>query len=349
MDVEPTFTTDLRARLAGWVEAGLISADQADEIAAWEGSRQPAPGSTPAPAPVAPRRTVVVEALAYLGGAVILTALLVVTLAYWYLFGRGVRIAIPAVSTAILLVAGALVPQHLGAAAARMRGVLWLLSSATFAAATIVVVDLPDLSAGTAILVVAGALLAQTVPLWLAHRGSTQQLAAFVALELLALGVVVHMDGGGTAGGVALTAVALVWGLLAWRGLMPGGGRWLPSVAATGADPWSAGAAQRRWGLVLAAAGSVIGAVVLAAQQDRSWLGLLGVILVVAAAIALSDLALLGVGAVGTLVVLPMVVDHYVSSPLVTALVLLIAGAAMIGLAVMVARRRPRTPTDSRT
>lgn len=338
-------TVDLGAKLAQWAEAGLLSADQAAEIARWE--RQTL-RSTPQPALEASRsgsahrRSIVVEALAYLGGAVILAALVVATAGYWPELARSARIAIPLSATVALLLAGVVVPDGLGALASRLRGVLWLLALATLGVVLAVVTDVPSITGSTALLVVTGALTVASLVLWLVHPAIPQQLATFIAVEMLAVAVATRAgEPGGSFEGVSLTIVALAWGVATWYGLFPGVGHRSPGAGgvASGTRPLGY-VAQRRVGFALAAAGTVVGGVVLAAQQQAPWLGVVPAVLVVAAAVALADLIVLSIGAVGTLVVLPMVVHSYVESVLSMALVLLVSGAVLVAVAVWVARRR---------
>ncbi len=285
-----------------------------------------------------------VEALAYLGGTVILVALVLATVGYWPELSRPVRIAIPLAATTVLLLAGALVPAALGMIASRLRGVLWMLSSATLSVLLAVLTDVPSLTGPRAFLITAGGLVMVSVVLWLVHRATPQHVATFVAAELLAVAIAnefVHQ--GGAPEGGSLAVVALAWGVAAWFGLLPGvRGRQGLAERRTSQTRGPGGGRQRLIGMALAAMGASVGGVILAAQQDFPWLGAIPMVLVVSAAIAMADLIVLGIGAAGTLVILPLVVHSYVESVLSTALVLLVTGAALVAVAVWVARRRRR-------
>jgi hypothetical protein len=339
---------DLTTQLDHWVAAGLISAEQAAGIARWEyltgtaltgPDRVPAAGRTEG---ATPRRSVAVEALAYLGGAVILSALVVATVGYWPELTRAARIAIPLSATVVLLLAGVAARPRFGAAASRVRGVLWLLCSATLGVLLVVLTDVPSNTESTALLEVAGGLTIGTWALWLAHRAVPQQTAAFTAVEVLAVAVAnAAAEPGGVLDGAAIAAVALAWGASAWYGLLPGvDDRPAPAGDTPRRAGPSIGADQRHFGLLLAAVGTCVGGVVLAVQQETAWLGVLPVVLVVAAAVMTADLVMVGIGAAGTLVVLPIVVHAYVESLLSMALVLLVAGAALVAVALWVARHR---------
>ncbi|WP_405064914.1 hypothetical protein OG558_23495 [Kribbella sp. NBC_01510] len=72
------------------------------------------------------RRTpVMIEALAYLGGAVVL-----VGAQYWPDLGTGTRLLVVAATTVVLLAAGFEVPARAGTVTRRLRAILWLLSTA---------------------------------------------------------------------------------------------------------------------------------------------------------------------------------------------------------------------------
>jgi hypothetical protein len=339
---------DLAAQLDHWVAAGLISAEQAAGIARWEQlagaaltgpDRLPATGRTEG---ATPRRSVAVEALAYLGGAVILAALVVATVGYWSELTRAARIAIPLSATVVLLLAGVAARPRFGAASSRVRGVLWLLCSATLAVLLVVLTDVPSTTGSAALLEVAAGLTMGTWALWLAHRAVPQQMAAFAAVQVLAVAVAnAAAEPGGVLDGAAMAAVALAWGISAWYGLLPGvDGRPASVGDAARRAGRPIGADQRRVGLLLAAVGTCVGAVVLAVQQGTAWLGVLPVVLVVVAAVMTADLVMVGIGAAGTLIVLPIVVHAYVESLLSMALVLLAAGAALVAVALWVARHR---------
>jgi len=336
---------DLSVRLERWAAAGLISASEAAGIARWERLNQPQAGVPDAPLTAdradfpARRRSVVIESLAYLGGAVILVGLVLATIGYWPGLSRWARVAIPLATTAVLLLAGAMAPPASGAAASRLRGTLWLVSSATLAVLLAVVTDVPSLAGPDAFLIVAGGTVIGSLALWLMHRAMPQQVATFVAVEALAVAIANEMPhAGGTPEGASMVCVAVAWGAAAWFRLLPAG-RW-ESASRTHRSRGRPRDAQCRVGVALAAVGAAVGGVVLAAQQDLPWLAAVPIVLVVSSAIATADLLVLGIGAAGTLVVLPMVVHSYVESVLSMALVLLASGAVLVAIAVGVARRR---------
>lgn len=345
MDTAARLRTELELQLARWSSAGLLSTAQADRIRDWESERQAAtaPAAESISPPAAPvRRPLVVEGLAYLGGVVILTALVLAVAGYWHALSATTRIGLAAGGTLALLLAGSLLPQRLGTFAPRLRGVLWLLSTAGLTGLLALVVDGADLAAQRSVLVVSAGTLIYAVTLWLVHGSTAQHLAAFVAAEFFAVGIAVQVSHQtGQVVGAAMAVAGALWAVLAQLRLLPG---ITPvrsdSAAASGPgdpDPW-----HRRLGRVQAAAGASVGAVVLAGQQEQPWLGALVIALVLALAMTVGDLAVLSVGSVGTLIVLPLLVTHYFSSTIAVAAVLLGAGGLLVVLAVLVARRRHR-------
>jgi uncharacterized membrane protein len=335
----------LEAQLARWTSAGLLSADQADRIREWESRRESAAESTADAVtrpPPAARRSLAVEGLAYVGGVIILAAVILVLAGSWHTLSTATRIALMASGTMALLLAGSLLSQRWGQFADRLRGVLWLLSTAGLTGLLILVVDGADLSGERSILMVSLGSVVYSAGLWLLHRSTAQHVAAFGAAEFLAVGIALQIpDQDGQAVGVAMVAIGVLWGVLARIRLLPGtsASRLPPggTPAAGGPELW-----HQRLGLALAAVGSAIGAIILGIQPEQPWLGAVAIALVVAVAIALGDLAVLSVGSVGTLIVLPVLVGHYFASTIAVALVLLGAGALLVVLAVLVARRRHR-------
>jgi hypothetical protein len=329
---------DLGDHLAAWTAAGLIDSTQAGAIARWEQTKG---SSVPAS-----RRSVFVEALAYVGGAVIAAALVTITVGYWERFDRATHIAIPAAATAILFVAGLAIPSRLGDAGVRARSTVWLVSVPTLIGLLVVLVDVPSIADGWR--VGAGAAI-YAVALWLAHRTVLQHAAAFGTVAFFAVSLAQTERDTGTAIGVVMAVVSLVWGLASWGGLLPGQGRWLaPASPTRRTSSWAAAAPQRGWGIGLAAIGLAVSATVLSSTDRAPWVGVLPVLVILAAAIALGHVAIVVIGALAALIAVPVVAGHYLQSTLAVALVLLATGAVMVLFAVLIVRRRARSTPDSR-
>jgi len=100
-----------------------------------------------------------------------------------------------------------------------------------------------------------------------------------------------------------------------------------------------------------AAAAALVLAIVLWLRQkafpQQAALANATVVALVTAAVLIRDLLLLGVGAVGVLITVPVIFDRYFEGELAAPLALLGAGVLLIGLGVITARRRGRQAVAS--
>lgn len=352
-------------RLARWVQAGLIDPEQADRIIAWESAQSavtpraaepglppgtgegPAASTTrpPAAAPAKPVLSAAVEALAYVGGAVIVAAISIVMVGYWTQMNRVTQVAIPSAATILTLLAGFAVPHRWADLGVRVRSALWLVSALGILVLMTVISDLLWEYTQPRLMLVAAPVFALAAVLWLLHRAAAQQVAAFGATCMVGMAVLdLGSDVSGRWTGLVISGIAIIWGYLAISRMLPGCGRWAPPAGSwAGHDVLAE--RQRRWGLGLAAVGAVFGGILLGFSRETAWIGIVSVAVVVAAGVLRSDLLVLIIGAVGTVIVLPAVTDEYLASTLTTAAVLLIVGAAMVGLALVVARRQAKRHT----
>jgi hypothetical protein len=99
-----------------WVDAGLITREQADRIEAYQSARRDRrPRVTLAPAlPASSGRSLVVEALGYLGGVIMLVGAGLLVGLYWAGIPVALRLVLIAVTATALIGAGLAVPDHLG-------------------------------------------------------------------------------------------------------------------------------------------------------------------------------------------------------------------------------------------
>jgi Predicted membrane protein (DUF2157) len=309
-----------------WQAQGLVSAELAERLRADLAAHQ---HPAPLPSPSRQRESLLTEALSYLGGVLVLVAAGLLTARFWPDLPFSGRVVLAAAATLLLLSAGLAVPGRLGTAGARVRSVLWTLSVAACAALlAVVAVDGWDLE-GTAVgmvvtggsgLLAAGLWWRMQAPLQLLAVGATAAgLAATTAVQLLG-------DDDGRSAGLAVLAVALLGGVAGLRG-------WLEPVGTA---------------VVAAGAGAVVGALITTSGDD-GWAHALAVAVVVGVvvtAVLLDDLALLAVGAVGALQVLPRAVDHFFPGLVAAAVALMVAGAGLITSGVVITRRRARAGPD---
>jgi len=321
---------EVSAAIERWVTDGIITAEQATRMRAdlttslteplTDLQAVPPGGSlVPASVPRTSRAALVTEALGYLGGVIILVALGLVVGNVWDELTVGVRLTIVAVAALLLLVAGALIPARLGATGTRLRSVLWVASSASLAA--LLGLGASEWTAwsdeGVVTFAAFGAALYSAV-LWWVHRHLLQHVAVFVAL-LAGLGTGVSMlPHAGMLPGLAVWGVSVAWLAFSWGGVLP----------------------DRQVGMVLGAVGMVVASAALVSEGWGVALALATVGALIGLALTFRDLLLLGIGAVGTLMVLPPIMGRYFPGALAPALVLLAVGVLLVVAAVLTTRRR---------
>jgi uncharacterized membrane protein len=307
---------ELDRRVARWVEAGVIGAEQGEAILALEGEGREAGGR---------RRAVVAEVLGYLGGVLAVVAGFVLGAESWDQLGRWGRAGVLAAVTGALLAAGWWLRGSEGRVLPRLASVLWLGAVAGLAGLLAVLLEgrSDDALADPPLGVAAGALVLAVV-LYALERRVLQQVALFLT-------VVATMVAGGhrlgwsweTVEGYGFLVLGAAWLELGRRGLV----------------------GPRRTSEVL---GSLAGPAVLDVEAVGPgdwglWLGLgLSVALIVAGS-ALARNVLLGIGAAGMVLFLGMVAGEYWSD-LGAPLAILLVGLGLVAAAVLVARLRPSGP-----
>lgn len=306
---------DLPSLVEHWVAAGIITADQAERIRTDE-------ATAGAQSRAARPTSLVIEAMAYLGGVIILVGLGLVIGWFWEDLSTDAHLLLTGAVAVLLIVAGAVVPRGLAAVGARLRAVLWAMgSSAVFAFLAMLASDRLQWGGNQGLLLAGAGTAAVSVVLWVIHPRILQQAAVLLPL-LLAAGAAtaLYLD--------PLSPLAVVWGVgVVWCGLA-----WLRVVR-----PY-------RTGLVLGTAAAIVGSLAVEYETANTVMSLVTVAAAVALAVALRDLILLGVASIGTLIALPNVVVRYFPGVLSAALALMVAGVVLVAVAVLTARRR-RTAT----
>jgi hypothetical protein len=311
---------DVSALVDRWVANGIITAEQADKIRADL-------AASGAGAPAGPTRPVslVAEGLGYLGGVIVVVGLLLVLSLSWETLSAEGRVGICAAVTAALAAAGFAVPAaRLGSTGARLRGVLWLSGAVALAATLGLVADeLLDWRKEEAIVALAsGGAAVASAAAWLVSRHVLQQVGTVAALLFLAYSGTWLATDSAIWSGLAVWGVGVVWFVLALPGILP-----------------------RRSGAVLGALSATIGGWFLFEEQHWATLFSLGTaVALVAIAVLRRELAVLGIGSVGTLIALPFAVEEYFPGVLPAALSLVFGGLALVVIAILTARRRRDTP-----
>lgn len=303
--------------LATWVADQLITREQADRILAQRNvlvQAQPA-----AQEPPRERTSLIVEALGYLGGVIILVASILIASLYWDQVGTSARLAIVGGVAAVLLGAGFAVPERLEEVGLRLRSVLWLLSTGAFAGFLgLLGADALNMASKDVFLLTSAGVTAYAVGLWLVGRTFVQQVVMMVGFMLTAAALTNELGVNDELPGFAVWGVALIWLLLGWGGVL---------------EP-------RRFVIVYGAAGMFIGALTTIPTYAGIGLALVTAVAVVTAAILFRDLLLLAVGAIGTLLVLPSAVIELFPGDLAAPIVMLAVGALLVGAGLFIARRR---------
>lgn len=331
---------DVPALLDRWARQGLLSPEQVENIRAAEGipatpghlraGAVPAPRPVPhAAAPQAPepgpgRGRLAIEALGYLGGALALAAALLLVQLVWEDLSTAGRLAIPLVATALLLVVGELVPVKgpNEEGMLRLRSVLWLLAVVAWAVSFAVLGDQVLEAEGhdTGLLAGLGA-MTLALPLYLRTHEAAQQLAVFGAslVTAMALGARPDWDEP-TWVGAAGWLVTVAWFVMAERQIVtpPLVGRYLGAVGMVV--------------FVLPMGGTLAGQLVAVATVAALFVW----------AVRVDSIGLLAVASVGTLQVVPSIVNFFFpdNARIVVPLGLLAAGGVLVGTAVTITRRR---------
>jgi len=312
----------MSALLDSCVADGILTADQAAQVLARNEQLPPEPSPS---LPTRPGTGLAVEALGYLGGVVVLVSTILIANLYWGDLNTATRTLVVGAGAALLLVGGLAVPRRLGDVGIRLRSVLWLVATATFAGFLVLLgAQALDLSGpDTAVLTTAGT-TGLAAALWAAHRHLVQQVATMGALMATASAVLADVATPDSVPGVGAWAVAVGWFLLGWTDRLP----------------------PRRVVLDLAAAAAVVAAVMTLPTDWGFGLATGTVAVIVVTAVVQADLVLLAVGAAGTLLVIPSAVAEWFPDSTAVPFVLLGLGLALVGVAVWTARRRPARRTS---
>jgi hypothetical protein len=191
-----------------------------------------------------------------------------------------------------LLLAGAALRSDTGPAPARLRSVLWLLSTASAAAFVAVLTGrYLHLADADRALTTSAASLVFAVPLWWRDRSVLQHLAAFgTAIAVLVTGIDRLDPRAGTFPfGIAIWVFALAWGIAVSRG------RLVPAPVGT----------------LLSGAGALAGAIIAMDHSAGVLLAIATVAGLFAGGVLMHQVRLIGIGAAGTLYVVPRAAARY--------------------------------------
>lgn len=309
-------TTDDLERIDVLVERcaadGVITAEQADVLRDYARAGQPS----------GPRRLPALEVVGYLGGLLCLVGAVLVGARYWGDLGMAWRTATLGLSTVVLLAAGAVVRGD--GAAGRLRSVFWLVALGCLAGLLAVVGDqVLDLDDRDVALLVAAGCAACAGVLWVLHPTPVQQVAMVVAVAATAAAVLHELSGAPDLPGVGVWATGVGWALCGRAGVL----------------------CPRRMATLLGAAMAVLGAMFTAGSDAGMVLTTATVVAVLVVSVLERDLALLAVGAVGTVLNLPAALARWFPDSVAAALGLVV-GLVLVAVAATIAVRRRGTSPD---
>jgi len=306
---------DLDRHLAEWSREHLITEPQAGAIRAYEASH----GTTTEPAK--PRTAPVTEALVYLGLALAVAAIGVILGRSWSDLSAGVRMAIPGLIAALLFVVGRATRGARDPALVRASHVAWFLSTGAVAWCVVeVAIDGFDLTDRWPLLWTGAITAAYASALYFARPSALQNVAMLVGLSLLAGGALWESP---EAAWSAIWALGWLWIVLAWRGRLAGRGT----------------------AYTIGTVAAVLGALIVPATAESGWMwiGVVNAAALIGVAVALRQTPMLVLAAIGLFQATIVTTDHYLGGGIGTAIGLLVAGVAVLGVALLVSRRRATT------
>jgi hypothetical protein len=326
---------NLDESLRRWVGAGLITPEQARAIEGHERGAIPEPPERrePRPARFAPEggpRPSLAEALGYVGGVLALAGVFLVVAQFWVDLALGARLAMTITAAIGLFVAGwAVTSRDVRPAFVRLRTVLWTLSTAATALTAGLIAAESVSDGGRQIAFAASfAAMVQSGALWAGRIRPVHQFF-FLAAGLVAAGTGVAIVGTPGVSGAVVWALGLGLALVGLRH------RIVSSELA----------------LAVGAAGSVVGAIILATEWQGPGLlvalatGLGWLSLTQLREVELRDverLIVLGVGLILFLQTLPGTLGYFSQEAgLVTGLALWLAGAALLAVGLREMVRAP--------
>jgi hypothetical protein len=301
---------ELDRHLRLWVSEALISSEEAESIRAFETRA----------APAAARIPLVAEALGYLGAALTLAAGVVVFARVWDDLSPGGRVTILAVATLLAFAGGLVLRRSEESAFGRLSSVLWLLAvGGTAWAAGLLAADVLDVSERLVPVWVGGAMTVSAAVLY-ALKPRTLQLLGLVA------GLLTLLTG---------------W----WQSPIPIGLSWWVVGATSMALGWAGVLGPRQAALRLGAIVAVIGPSFMVADAEAAMyaLGLATSGAVLGVSVAVGEPLLLIPGALALFAYLLSAITRYLGDTLGMPIVLLLAGVALLAIALTTARLRVLT------
>jgi hypothetical protein len=300
---------ELSERVATWLDAGLIDADQAHAITAFE--QQQAGRELPR----------WVEPVAYLGATLVAMALVLFGVQVWDRLATWGQVALAATITLVLLVTGLALHRGHADAARRAGSFAWLLTVAGVAATSgLLLFQLVDLGDDPAVVLMAIATAAAALALYLVARTSLQQLAlaASTGFVVLSLGSLLPLEPEAWTVTLLLFAIGAIWLLLSWGGVLT----------------------PQRTGLVIGGLFTLLIGFGISDSGQALWSGL-GIVVslgLVYLSTTFDTRALLALGVIGLVVWIPATVTTLFEGSVVVPVAILLTGVVTLSVVVAAVR-----------
>jgi hypothetical protein len=310
---------DLDRMLERWTGAGLITADQARAVRAAEKQDGRASGAIP----------VLAEVIAYVGAIFALSAVAFIASRMWSNLAVGGQLGLIALATGLLWAGAWWMRGSRNPVGQRLVSVLWFLSAGGMGwLADTAATDLWDLEDGYA-LIIGLALSLYAGLLYLYRQTSLQQIAVAVGIGFLCGGLS-DIAGGDDWFGLFLWVAGVGWIALTRVGVLTPG----------------------RTGFALGAVGTLTGSQAVVFEFFESpagWglaLGLFSAAALLYLSVSFAEMVLLGFGIVGLFIFLVQIIEEYLADGLGAPLALLVAGVALLLVALVAVRLKDRAKTE---
>jgi hypothetical protein len=297
-------------------EAGVVTADQAAALLSLAAAPPPpARGGERAPRGV----PVAVEIVGYLGAVLVMIGAALLVGQFWEDMAQGSRLALVGSLAVGLWGAGAVVDEAADAVLWRLRGFLWLLSSAALAGfAGLLGADVFGWGDEPVAVFVGSTTALYAASLWRGRDRPAQHLACVAGVIAASAGAGAWLDGPGMVG-LVLWVLGAAWLALGWRRMV------VPAAIALVAAP----------ALMLVAAGVTGGSW----ESLAPAFGLATAVGLFVAGTVFKEFLVTGVGVAGVFVYLPMSGAEYFGEAIGVPVVLLATGVLLIVLMVALLRR----------
>jgi hypothetical protein len=313
-------TTDegrLAAALHRAVEAGQITAEQADAVLASERALAPRAAEEGREARVPP----VLEALGYLGAVFVIVGAVTLVSGFWDNLETWSRLTILGVTAAALTGTGLAVGDESEPVLWRLRGVVLLLASGALAGfAGLLAADALDQRGEPVAMLVGSVVAAHSGLLWWRRERPAQHLAFLGGLIAACAGTVTWAGGEQAIVGFTLWAMGGAWLVASFRRLLP------PAFV----------------GMVAGAVLALVGAGVTGGEWNDFGVlfGLGTAAAVVAGGIRTNEFLVTAVGVIGAFIYLPATMNTFFGGTIGVPAAMLLSGLALLGLTVMLLQRR---------